>query len=155
MSFVETVETDDYAILHYKGRFLLYSILQGRPLVNDSFTEKRLFAYLIELHDVEDDVDETYSLGLNIDEAKKRGVWGSDENLEDTLAFNTVGKDCLPMPFKQFLAVYFQKGAKGLYRCEECCEVVKISDEVEEFAGNGGSQPVSHYCGHCNYTGTL
>jgi hypothetical protein len=153
VSILENLFTqDDYVILHHNGRFVLYSVSAGRPIVTESFTEKPLLAYLLEFHDCEDegDEDEAFVVSVTIDEAKERGVTGSYDSLEHCIEANTLGEGGIPISYVQFLLTYFQRGIKNVHRCEQCNEAVRIADSVSEFIGNGGELLVSHYCSHCS-----
>lgn len=148
MKFVETVNTEQYELLFYNGRFVLYSAVTGKPVVSSSFTEKRIAAYLVELHEYEDE-DDILDIENLVQEAKDRGVTGTWKTLKDCIETNTVGDSGSAMPYDRFIVEHFQRGKKGLYRCERCGEAVKLAPDVESFVGNGGLSPVSSYCDHC------
>jgi hypothetical protein len=150
MKYMDDVSVDSFVILHYQGRYLLYSLDNGKPTVSSSFTVKRLTEYLIDIQDAEDDEDRIALIDECVDKATRDGVFGTDKDFKECISLNTVGIDDEPMAYEQFITVYFQKGAKGIYRCEHCNEVVKVSDDVESFAGNGGSLMASAFCFSCS-----
>jgi hypothetical protein len=150
MNFLEESTCTDYLVLFYSGRFMLYDATLGRPLVDESFTEKKVLAYLLELHECEEDDDDGYTVSIAIDEAKERGHTGDYRSLRECIETNKLGVDLIPISYETFLVTYFQRGIKNLYRCEVCNEVIRINDDESEFAGNGGNLMVSHFCKHCS-----
>lgn len=149
-SYLESVNTEQFVILHHNDRYLLFSIVTGKPIVTQSFTVKRLTAYLVDLRDAEDDEDEIYSIAIDIGVSRNTGVFGCEKSFKECIALNTLGEGGQPMPYEQFIACYFQKGGKEVYRCEHCNEAVKIPNDESAFAGNGGIKPVSEFCFSCN-----
>lgn len=149
-NYLESVNTEQFVILHHNDRYLLFSIVTGKPIVTESFTVKRLMSYLVDLRDAEDDEDEIYSIAVDIGVALNTGVFGCEKSFKECIALNTLGEGGQPMPYEQFVACYFQKGAKEVYRCENCNEAVRIPKEETTFAGNGGIRPVSDFCFGCN-----
>lgn len=149
-SLVESVNMEQFVILHLNDRYLLYSIVTGKPIVSQPFTLKRLTAYLVDERDAEDDEDEIYSIAVDIAQARNTGVFGCAQTFEECIALNTLGADGKAMPYVQFLTAYFQRGGKDTYRCEQCNESVRVAKDVESFAGNGGSLPVNSFCLNCS-----
>lgn len=149
--WMDVLTLENTVIFHHNGRYQLLS-LETKKLVTGegSFTAKGIATYLSDELEADDDPALLIEIEKAIERSRKHGH-SHDHKLSAEKVFS--GNKCLKsdkeMSFKLFIARHFQKGAKGLYRCEKCDQVIRIDLKDESFIDHGGLNPVSYYCLDC------